>query len=426
MMKIERLTSSALDPFNMLPDELLMHIFHFQLLDIEASSALRLTCKRFKAVVDHLIVGADDGMAACKTMGLWRALVTAPERPLSIGAHAPTLTARVAAIEAYERTRSKVLFFAHAKEVALAFPHLNEVAKQNKQDAELYRPENLNPAAKALGECLHTHRAVLAQKEDLVVSTHMLCYVPPEISYLCNLTSLNLSNAKPHQGKLQPGGLLSLPPEIGRLSHLDFLSLFNNRLDHLPEAFGELAHLQTLTLAQNWLSSLPATFAQLTNLKTLDLASNAFRTFPAEILQLTRLQELYLLDNQLSVVPQEIENLVCLRELSLEYNHITTFPPIAFPLLTFLHLTYNQLSTLPDTMGSCPQLRAINIAWNTMRSLPQTLLNLKDLNILDISHNVHILEDQATDALLLQLRLSDVRVVFCPSQATHPSRFRDG
>jgi hypothetical protein len=106
--------------------------------------------------------------------------------------------------------------------------------------------------------------------------------LPAEIGNLSNLQTLSLYNNQ----------LISLPAEIGNLSNLQTLSLYNNQLISLPPEIGNLSNLQWLNLAYNQLSSLPAEIGNLSNLCTLDLRENLFETVPTELAPLKRLGNL--------------------------------------------------------------------------------------------------------------------------------------
>ena len=114
--------------------------------------------------------------------------------------------------------------------------------------------------------------------------------------------------------------------EIGQLTNLQKLWLYNNQLTTLPAEIGQLTNLQQLGLDNNQITTLPAEIGQLTNLRYLSLYSNQLTTLPAEIGQLTNLQQLLLSHNQLTTLPAEIGQLTNLQKLDLRYNKLTTLP----------------------------------------------------------------------------------------------------
>ena len=143
-----------------------------------------------------------------------------------------------------------------------------------------------------------------------------LTTLPPEITQLTALTSLNLSR----------NTLTTLPPEIGRLTALTSLDLWDNRLTALPPEIGHLTALRFLFLECNTLTTLPPEIGHLTALSALHLAFNNLETLPPEIGRLTALTHLYLADNTLATLPPEIGHLPALTTLYIMENRLTTLP----------------------------------------------------------------------------------------------------
>ena len=106
--------------------------------------------------------------------------------------------------------------------------------------------------------------------------------------------------------KLDANQLTALPPEIGQLSQLKRLYLFNNLLTALPAEIGQLSQLQLLYLNANQLTALPAEVGQLGHLHLLNIDSNRLTALPPEIEQLTRLERLYPHGNEALGIPPEI------------------------------------------------------------------------------------------------------------------------
>ncbi|PXW66645.1 leucine-rich repeat-containing protein kinase family protein [Methylobacterium sp. B4] len=75
----------------------------------------------------------------------------------------------------------------------------------------------------------------------------------------------------------------ALPPK------LRWLTLTDNRIEHLPDALGERPDLQKLMLAGNRLRALPPTFAGADRLELLRLSANRFETLPPWLVRLPRL-----------------------------------------------------------------------------------------------------------------------------------------
>ncbi|UOB16910.1 leucine-rich repeat domain-containing protein [Abyssalbus ytuae] len=143
-----------------------------------------------------------------------------------------------------------------------------------------------------------------------------LVTLPAEIGQLTSLVSLSLYNNQ----------LTSIPAEIGQLTNLEFLDLGNNQLTNIPAEIGQLTSLETLYLDNNQLTSIPAGIGQLTNLEYLFLYNNQLTSIPTEIGQLTKLKYFYLYENELTSIPAKIGQLTSLETLNLKNNPLTSIP----------------------------------------------------------------------------------------------------
>ncbi|KAL6752869.1 hypothetical protein V8C86DRAFT_536997 [Haematococcus lacustris] len=118
--------------------------------------------------------------------------------------------------------------------------------------------------------------------------------------------------------------LRSLPPTLGRLAHLEHLSVTHNRgVTSLPEAsLRNLSSLKTCNLQQCRLQRLPAhALATLTQLTALDVSGNRLAALPSSFGHaLHRLRALDLSHNQLATLPPSASALSCLTSLRLAGN----------------------------------------------------------------------------------------------------------
>ena len=105
----------------------------------------------------------------------------------------------------------------------------------------------------------------------------------------------------------------SIPPELGRLTELEWLDLSDNRLSgSIPPELGTLINLESLYLESNQLSgSIPPELGNLSNLIMLFLSDNRLKgPIPSEMGNLKSLEGLALWGNELKgLIPPELSNL---------------------------------------------------------------------------------------------------------------------
>ena len=142
--------------------------------------------------------------------------------------------------------------------------------------------------------------------------------IPPALGELANLSWLSL-----HNNRLTG----AIPAELGNLGRLYALSLDSNELTGpIPPELGQLTDLVHLDLAFNRLTGrISPSLGMLANLRSLDLSANDLTgSIPAELGRLTGLSSLRLGANRLSgPLPRELGNLSNLRVLALHYNRLT-------------------------------------------------------------------------------------------------------
>jgi len=152
----------------------------------------------------------------------------------------------------------------------------------------------------------------------------------------------------------------SIPPEIGCLTNLEYLSLENNQLTgSIPPEIGNLTGLTTLNLWGNQLSGeIPVEIGNLTNLTYLTLTSNQLTgEIPVEIGNLTNLTGLYLGWNQLTgEIPPEIGNLENLTYLYLYFNQLTgEIPQAVCDLIESNNLDMDNILTGNNLINTCEE-----------------------------------------------------------------------
>ena len=162
-----------------------------------------------------------------------------------------------------------------------------------------------------------------------------------------------------------------IPAELGSLSNLEWLSIWNNQLT----------------------GSIPGELGSLSNLEWLDLSSNQLTgSIPAELGGLANLESLYLGSNELTGIPPELGGLSNLKSLSLSFNELTGPIPAELGSLSnleWLSIWNNQLTgSIPGELGSLSNLEWLDLSSNQLTgSIPAELGGLANLESLYLGSN---------------------------------------
>ena len=160
------------------------------------------------------------------------------------------------------------------------------------------------------------------------------------------VVGLNLLGPGPRSKRVGLTG--ELPPELGNLTSLTWLSLAQNRFSGgIPPELGNLVNLEYLNLRDSQLSGeIPPELGNLSSLKTLNLSHNQLSgEIPGELGNLSSVEVLNLSYNQLiGPIPAELGNLIGLERLGLEWNQLSgEIPSQLWDLTgTYLSLSPNQ------------------------------------------------------------------------------------
>ncbi len=132
----------------------------------------------------------------------------------------------------------------------------------------------------------------LGKLRVLFCSNNRFERLPPSLGDCVSLSQLGFRGTGMRE---VPGE--ALPPA------LRWLTLTDNRIEHLPEALGERPLLQKLMLSGNRLRQLPASLARARNLELVRLASNGFEDLAPWLLDLPRLAWISWADNPFERIP---------------------------------------------------------------------------------------------------------------------------
>ncbi len=175
---------------------------------------------------------------------------------------------------------------------------------------------------------------------------------------------------------LQSLGLTALPPEIGQLTNLLSLQLFDNHLTTLPKEVANLVELRRLDLNRNKIVTLPSEIGRLTNLEKLYMPGNRLTALPQELGELRKLKGLVLDGNPITHLPSSIGHLQMLEWLGLGNCKMVGFPPEIGRISSLLALdaNCNKLTYLPSEIRSLTKLRKLYLHLNPGLELPLEVL----------------------------------------------------
>ncbi|MEU3612166.1 hypothetical protein ABZ725_07575 [Streptomyces sp. NPDC006872] len=246
----------------------------------------------------------------------------------------------------------------------------------------------------------------LTALEELNVSGLRLTALPASIGRLRELRVLNVSRNE----------LTSLPEQIGDLPRLEVLRAGDLSCP-VPDAVARLSTLRELDLSNlqpgeyNSPVPFPLAVTRLPALRRLDLSAMFLETLPDDLLALTTLEELDLRGSLSAELPRlpDLARLPRLRVLRLSGNTRWSFQPDpdrallcgVWDITTLEHLEIDRwgrrtaggevlrtaFAKLPeDAFARMPGLRRLDLSFNELTTLPESLFGLRDLEALDLRH----------------------------------------
>ena len=151
---------------------------------------------------------------------------------------------------------------------------------------------------------------------------------------------------------------------------------------------GQLKGITRLDLACD-LQEFPRDIFELADtLEVLNLSGNALSSLPDDLSGLSKLRVLFCSENRFTQLPEVLSSCVHLEMVGFKSNSIREVAPAAIsPGLRWLILTDNQISALPDSIGSCTRLQKLMLAGNQLADLPEAMRGCVGLELLRISAN---------------------------------------
>ncbi len=202
---------------------------------------------------------------------------------------------------------------------------------------------------------------------------------------------------------LQRRGLTEIPSEIFEADTFEEIWLDDNQITMVPTEVAQLKKLRWLVLCDNPLKKVAdvpglvldfAVYQQWQNkLQREHIAGLKLKRddLPhlSELVDLPRLTFLDLSDNKLTALPESVTCLQNLTALHLFRNQLTALPENVTRLqnLTSLVLGANQLTTLPESVTRLQYLTELSLNNNQLTALPENVTRLQNLTALGLYGN---------------------------------------
>ncbi|CAL5341408.1 unnamed protein product [Camellia sinensis] len=215
-----------------------------------------------------------------------------------------------------------------------------------------------------------------------------------DLTFISSLTNCTILQTIDAGSNLFRG---SLPDSIANLStYLGWIGLQINQIHgSIPSGIGNLLNLTWLSMAVNNLAGpIPSSIGRLHNLQALFLDRNKFTELPSSLGNLTLLISLNLGENNIhGSIPPSLGTCHSLLELYLSQNNLNgPIPPEIMKLSTlssFLMLDHNALTgSLPSEVGSLKNLGYMDVSHNKLSGpIPNTLSSCLSLEWLHLEDN---------------------------------------
>ena len=193
---------------------------------------------------------------------------------------------------------------------------------------------------------------------------YIMCYALSILKIKFVLTNFSLHTYLDKMSIGDNGIINKIPKEIGYLTYLEYISVYDQKLSKIPKEIGQLINLKQLRLCNNNIIVIPKEIGKLINLQMMNLTFNEIKKIPKEIGNLVNLEKLYLGFNNLEKLPNEIYNI---------YN------------LEYLYLNNNKIKEISKEINQLINLKELSICNNLIEEIPNELKqHYNSLKIYDI------------------------------------------
>lgn len=107
---------------------------------------------------------------------------------------------------------------------------------------------------------------------------------------------------------------------------LNILDLSSLSLSTLPDVLGRMHHIQYLSIANNKFSEIPRSLANLVNLREFNISNNVLKEVPDNIQEFKKLELFNAACNQIERVSKKLAYLPKIKKVMLSHNRILKFP----------------------------------------------------------------------------------------------------
>ncbi|XP_078614613.1 uncharacterized protein LOC144883821 isoform X2 [Branchiostoma floridae x Branchiostoma japonicum] len=189
---------------------------------------------------------------------------------------------------------------------------------------------------------------------------------------------------------------LTIFEEINQFKQLKAVTIIGMKLDDssLSNLF-QCTSIRTLKLSNCQLASIPRSLANLKDLEILDLSHNNLTTLPTRpIRSLPCLKSLNVSHNKIAVIGDVVKKLQALQNFDVSYNDVgqVPFEILEMESLEIFSCSHNKIErwlgpSYGERKASTSPVTSLNMSNNLLTEVPQHVKELKNLLVVNFSHN---------------------------------------